>query len=187
MTWVANVPLTAAQLNTFVRDNFNETAPGRATTAGSWFITTGRNAIAERVIKSAFDSFGVTVRSSNWSNASPPGPIVVAETGAQALVWLTGDIEVDTTLVADGFSTAYLGFEVTGATSLSPSDERALSWTQMQASGGASSSARYRQTYAYWVQLTAGSNTFTAKYRINQRGPTADAFFFRTQLAVVAL
>jgi hypothetical protein len=48
MTAVANSTFTAAQFNQYVRDNLNETAPAKATSAGSYFVADGVNSIAER-------------------------------------------------------------------------------------------------------------------------------------------
>ena len=50
LTAVANTPLTAAQWNASVRDNFNETAPAKATVGGRIFASTGPNTIAEREV-----------------------------------------------------------------------------------------------------------------------------------------
>ena len=49
-TWVATETLTAALLNTHLRDNMLETAPAKAANAGEWFRATAANAIE------AFDS-----------------------------------------------------------------------------------------------------------------------------------
>ena len=46
-TWVFDEVAGAAEFNTHVRDNFNETAPAKATTAGELIVVTGPNAIAE--------------------------------------------------------------------------------------------------------------------------------------------
>ncbi len=54
MSWTAPMPavagaiFTAAQYNTFVRDNLNECAPAKASVVGSYFTTSDDNQIAER-------------------------------------------------------------------------------------------------------------------------------------------
>lgn len=48
ITFVDGDPLTAAQLNVFVRDNMLETGPGKATTASRLLTSTNLNTIAER-------------------------------------------------------------------------------------------------------------------------------------------
>ena len=50
MTAVSGSVLTAAQFNTYVRDNLNETAPAKATAAGQIFVSTAANAIAARLV-----------------------------------------------------------------------------------------------------------------------------------------
>jgi hypothetical protein len=50
LTWVASQLVTAAQLNTHLRDNMNETAVAKVTTAGDTVYATGPNALARRAI-----------------------------------------------------------------------------------------------------------------------------------------
>lgn len=52
-TWVASETLTAALLNTHVRDNLLETAPAKVTTAGDICYATGANAITRLAIGTA--------------------------------------------------------------------------------------------------------------------------------------
>lgn len=47
MTFVSNAVLTAAQLNTHLRDNLLETAPAKATAPGRFIVSTGLNSISE--------------------------------------------------------------------------------------------------------------------------------------------
>ncbi len=46
-TWVNGEIPGATEMNAHVRDNMNETAPAKATTAGELIVVTGANAIAE--------------------------------------------------------------------------------------------------------------------------------------------
>lgn len=54
MAWTAPItfydgdPLTAAQLNTFVADNLNATAPGIAVTPHQFIVSSGKNSLAAR-------------------------------------------------------------------------------------------------------------------------------------------
>lgn len=52
-TWVVGEVLTASLLNTHLRDNINETAPAKVTTAGDTVYATGANAIARLAIGTA--------------------------------------------------------------------------------------------------------------------------------------
>jgi hypothetical protein len=58
----------------------------------------------------------------------------------------------------------YMGFAVSGATTVAASDAQALSFTNQSNASGMTfqASATYRVT-----GLTAGSNTFTAKYKVS--------------------
>ncbi len=44
ITFTSGSVLTAAQLNTYLRDNLNETAPAKFTAAGQLFVSTAANA-----------------------------------------------------------------------------------------------------------------------------------------------
>lgn len=55
-TWT-NAVLTAAELNTHVRDNLNETAPGKVTTAGDIVYATGANTITRLGIGTGLQLF----------------------------------------------------------------------------------------------------------------------------------
>lgn len=61
MTAVASTAFTAAQFNTHVRDNLNETAPAKATTSGRLIVTAGPNSIAEQTIPRPTQATDLTV------------------------------------------------------------------------------------------------------------------------------
>lgn len=157
MTAVANAVFTAAQFNTHVRDNFLETAPAKATTAGSLFVATGTNAIAQRTPTTA-NVFGSCTRTAN-SYAAPDtgtvGPAVTVTTGTQALVILNADC-FNTTAT----STALMGFAVSSASTVSASDSYAIG----QVSSGTAVGNKIGSAF-YVSGLTAGSNIFTAQYK----------------------
>ena len=46
-TWANPEVVGETEMNQHVRDNFNETAPAKATTAGELIVVTGANAIGE--------------------------------------------------------------------------------------------------------------------------------------------
>ncbi|MFA5714991.1 MAG: hypothetical protein WC998_04595 [Candidatus Paceibacterota bacterium] len=52
-TWVTGEIVSAAMLNSNVRDNVLETAPGKAAAAGDIFVATGANAIKRVAVGSA--------------------------------------------------------------------------------------------------------------------------------------
>ena len=56
-----------------------------------------------------------------------------------------------------------MDFDITGATSRSPSDTTALKWVKPTMSGG--TAPMIQLSKATVLTVTAGSNTFTAKYK----------------------
>ena len=158
MTFVANTGLTAAQLNTFVRDNFNELETAKATTAASsWFNSTGRNAIAERLIASAavgsFESTTLTAYADIPGGSV--GPSVTLATGKQVIYATYALMQPGTTDI-----NAYVNVAVTGDTVLGPSDA-----TEMIGFSG-SAVHNLETCFVGWLSgLNEGINTFTLKYK----------------------
>ena len=87
MTAVSNTVFTAAQFNTHVRDNLNETAPAKATTAGTMFIASGANSIVERVPSTAAVTTSESTGGTGYGNLATPGPAVTVTTGTKAIVF----------------------------------------------------------------------------------------------------
>lgn len=97
MVWTVPVdfhdgdPLTAAQLNTFVRDNFLETGPGKATENGRMLVTAGVNDIAERQWARAYSSPEIVVDSSfpkaEDDEGKLYGPTLTVAHGGQVLLF----------------------------------------------------------------------------------------------------
>lgn len=156
MTAVANTAFTAAQFNTYIRDNLLETAPARATTVSGYFVTSGANAIAERYTASATVPTQETLTSTSYTDLATPGPSVTVTTGTRALVFITALMGNNGTNSLSAASVA-----VSGASSITESDVWCLS------TDGLTSSNYLRMTAAkLFTTLTAGSNTFTMKYRV---------------------
>jgi hypothetical protein len=74
MTAVANATFTSAQFNQYVRDNLLECAPAKATTPGRLIVTTGPNAITERVVTQASISTSETTTSTSYTDLATTGP-----------------------------------------------------------------------------------------------------------------
>jgi hypothetical protein len=150
---------TAANWNTFVRDNLNETCVAKATTAGRWFVSTGANAIAEREITDHTVATSQTRTSSTYGDLATTGPTVTVTTGEAAMVFFNCDVRHSTTSAASYFSVA-----VSGATAIAASDD----WAG-QCDGVTAGNANRAGSFKYFGPndnpLTAGSNTFTMKYR----------------------
>jgi hypothetical protein len=155
MTAVANSVFTAAQFNQFVRDNLNETAPAKATTAGSHFAVSSTNQIAERTMATAFVLTSETTTSTSFTDLATPGPAVTVTTGVNAFVFVHGDVS------NSGTGSVRMAYDTSGATTLAAADNRGINHSGV-ASVGVAASACVIQT-----GLTPGSNTFTAKYRVS--------------------
>jgi hypothetical protein len=124
MTWttpftaVDGVDITAAQWNASIRDNFNETMPGKASgidpssglSKPAHFVVDGAHEISERWLQSGtVDSVGNTTSTSYNVPSGTAGPDVPAFCGLYALVTV-GSAAVSSN--AAGF--AYATFDIDG-------------------------------------------------------------------------
>lgn len=155
MTAVASSVFTAAQFNTFLRDNLNETAPAKATTAGAHFAVSGVNEISERIATTEIVLTSETTTSTTFDDLTTPGPAVTVDTGPNALVIVHASME------NTGAGSSRMAYEVSGSTSSAPADNRGIG-VQGVAGAVVLASGVTLQT-----GLTPGSNTFTAKYRVS--------------------
>ena len=157
MTAVSGSVLTAAQFNTYVRDNLNETAPAKATAAGQIFVSTAANAIAARTINADFIGTSETTTSTAYVSLATNGPTITATTSASCIV------STYCGLSTSGGTAAWMSYGITGATTNAENDNRAimLQSTAGQCIGG---------TFFHSAILTAGTNIFTAKYRVSTSG-----------------
>ena len=153
-TWVSTEVVTAAIMNTHVRDNFNETAPAKPTLSGQLFVSTGANAIAARAPAKDIVATSETTSSTSYTDLATSGPAVTTTTGSDAIVFLYARVK-------NGNSTAstFMSYAVSGATADSANDNRAL------INVGTDTIAA--TAFGFHEGLTAGSNTFTMKYRVS--------------------
>lgn len=156
MTAVANTVFTAAQFNTHIRDNFNETAPAKATTAGTMFIASGANSIVERFPSTAAVTTSESTGGTGYGNLATPGPAVTVNTGTKAIVAVTSIVQNST-----ASQNSYASYAVSGASSIAATDDRAVIITAAATNQTLRGAAVYMET-----GLTAGSNTFTMQYRV---------------------
>ncbi len=98
-----------------------------------------------------------TTTSTSYTDLATAGPAVTVTTGTQALVIITSVIHVNT-----AGSIGFMGYAVSGATTIAASDTDSLFYESPNASGD-----RVRASVVILETVTAGSNTFTAKYRVN--------------------
>lgn len=154
-TFTAGDPLTAAQLNT-ISNNLLETAVAKATVA-SWprhFVSTGANALAERLIRNANVDTGQNTSSTSYADLSTVGPQITIATGAFALVFINAQMENSTDA-----QLCYSSYGVYGTTSSPSEDERSI---QVQSDAARSDRFGGSELQA----LTIGSNVFNMEYRV---------------------
>lgn len=152
MTAVANAVFTAAEYNLYVRDNLLETEPAKATTTGSLFVGTEAHTITERRPDIAVVATSQQTTSATYTNLATSGPAVTVTTGERAIVMH------QCLLTNSSTNSSYMSHAVTGATTAPAED----SWsTRRQGTDDILAASLYT-----WLNLTPGSNTFTAKYRV---------------------
>lgn len=173
MTAVANTAFTAAQFNSYIRDNLNETAPAKATTAGRIFVATGANAIVERAIESATVDTAENTTSTSFADLTTPGPSVTVTTGIRALIIVTAQTDN-----ATAGSNNLVGVTISGATT-----EAAADATALLNENSAASEPNRSSVIRHHTGLTAGSNTFKLQYRVS--GGTGT--FQRRHIIVIGL
>jgi hypothetical protein len=159
MTAVSGSVFTASQFNTFIRDNLSETAPAKATTVGSYFVTSATNQIVERIPSNDLIATSQTTSSTSYTDLATVGPTITVTTSTCALIAIYTSIGSDT-----AGSTAWMSFDVSGATTLAANDNRAISHRP----GSVAATTDMRAGALFYLNtLTAGSNVFTAKYRVS--------------------
>lgn len=161
MTAVANTVFTAAEFNTHVRDNLNETAPAKATAASGYFVATGVNAITERFADGSTDLNSGTTTSTTYTDLSggaAVGPVVTVDTGPMAVVVIACQ------LGNAGTGSARMAYDVSGATTIAAADNRGIGVFGV---AGVTVTTGTSVLHFGGVSLTPGSNTFTAKYRVS--------------------
>lgn len=157
-TAVANTVYTAAQFNQYVRDNLNETAPAKATSAGSIFVADGVNSIAQRTPDGAIVLTEETTTSTSFTDLATTGPTVTVTTGPFALAFYHSQVE------NSGAGFTYAGVEVSGATSISPALNRTVN---ISGAAGTRIGAGTTVLYEAGLALNPGVNTFEMKYRVS--------------------
>lgn len=154
LTAVENTAWTSAQWNAHITANFAELAPAKATAAARYMVSTStNNSIAERVPSAALVATSQTTTSTSYTDLTTSGPAVTVTTGARALVLTYASI-----LNSVATNNTYMSHAVSGASSVSASDQFAIRSDE--------SLDMSLETAMLHTGLTAGSNTFTAKYRV---------------------
>lgn len=161
MTAVANTAFTAAQFNTYVRDNLLETAPGKSgggTSSGSYFVKDNPNRLGSRLADRQTVLTSQSTSSGSYTNLATNGPSVTANIEARCMVILTSS------MINNSDNSSYVGVAVSGVTTIAASDDIALRFRD----NNGSDPSTFQGSFAYiFTTLNRGSTTFTMKYRCN--------------------
>lgn len=157
MTAVAGSVFTAAQFNTFVRDNLNECPAAKATTPKAYYATSATNQVSERIPGQAGIFTAESTTTTSYTDLTTLGPQTTVTTGIAALVFIYCFISNNTAGV-----TSWMSFDVSGASTVAAADIRAISFRPPVVTNPTD----MRVSAAFYIDtLTPGSNIFTAKYR----------------------
>lgn len=122
--------------------------------------------------------------STAWGDLYPTaGPIVGPYTGTRALVILTAQLYSGANSTTGDRGGTFMGFEVSGASTVTPSVDQAL-YTGPDTPAEPNSPVQASALYVV-SNLTAGQNIFTAKYRTDIAG--CPAHFLNRSITVIGL
>lgn len=156
LTAVSNATLTAAQWNASVRDNLLVTVVALATAAGNMFVSTGANALAQRVPSSDTVNTSQTSTSTSYVDlASVGAQCASVVSDIRVIVWMTAQMN-NGTASQDSISSV----AVSGATTTAADDNYCLDVQSPTAFTDMTAARTVRLT------VTAGTNTYTQKYRV---------------------
>lgn len=173
MTAVAGAVYTAAQWNTSIRDNLNETSVAKATTVSGYSVVSGYNRLVQRTAGMAFSDTAETTDSTSYTDLeADPGPSLTLLTGSHVIVNIYGSGRTT------GGTASWISFEVSGASSQEAADTYAV---QLHVT----SSDLWLAGATFGLDtLTPGLNTFTLKYRVSTSGTGT---FSTRKIAVIPL
>lgn len=172
MTAVAGTVFTAAQWNTYVRDNLNACAPGVASAGARWLVSDGFNVVGERQPEVEYIGTNQSTTSSNYDDLATFGPAVTSTTSTWVLVSLGAYVSNSTANAG-----AKVSVEVSGASSLKATDSNCFYGSP----GNGNDAFKGTWCTLFNEHMVAGSNTFTLKYRCTGGGTA----FFASRLIMV--
>lgn len=158
LTAVSNAALTASQWNASVRDNLLETAPAKASGAGTYFVGAGANSLAERSLAYPIVAATETTTLTSFDDlpAGTVGPTQAATASLRVIVMLSAFVSNNTVN-----ANSSMGVDVSGVATVAATDTFALRFTSSTAN------ASIVGTYAAGLTVAAGSCTYTAKYKVS--------------------
>ena len=198
-TWVTGETVTAALMNSAIKNNFLETSAATVTTAGDLAYADAANSMGSRLAIGAANTHLVSTGSAPvWRGIATDVDTGSGTDGATSYVSLFGaggwgfaaEIEVTVTTgtealilfkaqLADttGGALIHLSYAVSGATTVAASDNHSISYEPSNANDRAEFAGFDLRT-----GLTAGSNTFTLEGRVSSGTGT----IVRPEIAVIA-
>jgi hypothetical protein len=154
-TWVEGETITAALLNTHLRDNMLETEAALATggLTGGYFVGNSTNDIVERKA-----GYGQTLGTTTTSSSTYTGvaPTVTVTSSDRALVLWSANFSEDT-----ANRSCWCSVAVSGATTIAATDD-----TSLAGSSVAANRDRQMMSIKWFNTLNAGSNIFTMQYHV---------------------
>ena len=160
-TTLGDIEYRSSTANTNTRLGIGSTGQVLTVAGGvpSWATTT----VSYPTTAQATVGASETTSSTTYTDLATAGPAITMTTGTKALVIVSA--AVNTAKIQN--ATYFMGYEVSGATTIAATDTTALATGPDSNSGAILIASR-----ASLVSLTAGSNTFTAKYRRTANTPT---------------
>jgi len=170
MTAVANDLFTAAQFNTYVRDNMLELAPAKATGAAQYFIKHG-GAILRNVAGGSNTETSEGTTSATYTNLATVGPVNTRAINFGFIMYL-GTRRVNNSATDGSFMSVEIVRQSYMVTVFSPTDNFSV---------GHYGSVAERSISAPMTVtgLTSGTYIFTAKYRTTTATTTTATFASR--------
>lgn len=159
MTYSANTALTAAQLNTHLRDNLNETEVAKGTSHGAWLVSTSANAIAQRTHRSSYRQALAGTTSTSYTDTlsdGQSGPVVRVLCGSEILVMISCMLHNQTSEAG-----ARMSYRISESNTVAASD----TWALLHDRSGTGSDTL--MLTRYHTGMTPGYNTFTAQYKVD--------------------
>ena len=148
-TYVTAEVITASILNTDLRDNLLETAPAKA--GAGFVVATSTNLINVRDPQYLRINTSETTTSTSFTDLATAGPAVTTTTGVEVII-MWGAFAANSTTAESQMSIAVSGASTIAATT-----------NYMFIVDG---TERVGAMYSINLAVTAGSNTFTAKYKV---------------------
>ena len=175
-TAVAGSVFTAAQWNTFIRDNLGESMPAKATTVSGIFVTSAANQIAQRIAGAFSDAQNVNITTTSFGDPdnevtteapATDGPEMTVTTGVNALVGYRAILRNPSVTAR-----IEMTYEISGATSREAVKRNSIGYSVSNSASGLNLRAGWMDLA---TDLVPGENTFTLKYNVSSgTGNVAD-------------